>query len=193
MWHHTQYRNRNKHRKTGLTSVKCLGSLGIDMKKSSPEEPRLALASNSASPSQLANPSKTDSPNQSISLSSGSGISKTTGEVGITKTAGETLVPQPHGGALRSGGKLGNKGGGRTPEEIKGSFRKLIAEKGLPWAERLLDAPKTVLCPKCGTEVKPPASDGVRARLLDTATRLLPQQVEHQAVIVIRDADSLSV
>ncbi len=116
----------------------------------------------------------------------------------MAQTAGETtthetgeLVPQEHGGALRWGGT--NKGGGRTPEEIKGSFRKLIAEKGLPWAERLLDAPKTVLCPKCGTEVKPPASDGVRARVLQTATGLLPQQVEHQAVIVIRDADSLSV
>ena len=119
-------------------------------------------------------------------------------EVGESETAGQTptpktgeLVPQAHGGALRWGGT--NKGGGHSPEDIKRSFRKLIAEKGLPWVERMLDAPETVECPKCGTKVQPPVKDGVRARLLDTATRLLPQQVEHQGVVVVVDKDSLSV
>lgn len=118
---------------------------------------------------------------------------------GLGKGRGDTvggtavLIPQKHGGALLPGGQPGNKGGGQSPEAIKGSFRKLIAEKGLPWAERMLDAPKTVACPKCGTMVQPPAADGVRARLLDTATRMLPQKVEHEGVVVIMDADSLSV
>ena len=91
---------------------------------------------------------------------------------GKAKTPRETPPQrnQPGGGYLQTGNP-GNKGGGRSPEEIKGSFRKLIAEKGLPWAERVLDAPETAQCPKCGTEVKAPAADGVRARLLDTATR----------------------
>ena len=117
------------------------------------------------------------------------------GDAGLAQRAAETvdLVPQPHGGALLPGGKLGNKGGGSSPEEIKGSFRKIIAEKGLPWVERMLNAPETVVCPKCGTKVKPPAADGVRARLLDTATRTLPQQVEQQGIVVIVDKDSLSV
>ena len=112
---------------------------------------------------------------------------------GKAETPRETPPPRIfNGGQLRTGNP-GNKGGGRSPEEIKGSFRKLIAEKGLPWAERVLDAPETAQCPKCGTEVKAPAADGVRARLLDTATRLLPQEVEHKGqVTLVADTGSLS-
>ena len=196
MRHHTQYRNKNKHRKIGLTSVKCLGSLGIDMKKSSPEEPRLALASNSASPSQLANPSKTDSPNQSIPLSSGLGIGKTTGVVVNAKSAAVATVPQAHGGALSIGGTPGNKGGGRTPDELRGTIRQIIEEHGLPFLKKVLSATDTVACPHCNGEIKIPNDPKLMAKLLDTGLRTAvgsPVQVEHQAVIVIRDADSLSV
>lgn len=37
----------------------------------------------------------------------------------IRKTAEPVKIPQPHGGALLSGGKPGNKGGGRTAEYVK--------------------------------------------------------------------------
>ena len=57
------------------------------------------------------------------------------------KTTDETTVPQPHGGALRRGGKKGNKGGpGRVPSEVRakclGSFAKRIKV-----AEQIADSP----------------------------------------------------
>lgn len=36
------------------------------------------------------------------------------------------LVPQPHGGALRTGGNPGNRGGGRLPSHVR-----LLAQRGL--------------------------------------------------------------
>ena len=38
------------------------------------------------------------------------------------------LIPQKHGGALLSGGKRGNKGGGRTPNEIRALMREPLAK-----------------------------------------------------------------
>lgn len=43
------------------------------------------------------------------------------------QTAEPELVPQPHGGALLSGGKPGNKGGGRTPDEFKRRMAELAS------------------------------------------------------------------
>ncbi len=41
--------------------------------------------------------------------------------------SGVILVPQPHGGALASGGKVGNRGGhGRRPDRIKKLAQKLL-------------------------------------------------------------------
>ncbi len=78
---------------------------------------------------------------------------------------------QPGGGYLRSGNP-GNKGGsGRTPDEIKGTFRQILDEHGIPWVIKILSAARTVACPKCGADVEPPAADGVAARLTDTLTR----------------------
>lgn len=52
----------------------------------------------------------------------------------MAKSADETtepekpeLVPQPHGGALRTGGKPGNKGGGRPPDEFKRRMAELAS------------------------------------------------------------------
>jgi hypothetical protein len=40
---------------------------------------------------------------------------------------GVTLVPQPHGGALKPGGTIGNRGGhGRRPDRIKRLAQKLL-------------------------------------------------------------------
>ena len=166
------------------------------MKKSLPKEPKLALASNSASPSQLANLSKTGSPNQSIPLSSGSEISKTTGVVVVANTPRGTRPPRIfNGGQLRTGNP-GNKGGGDTPDQLRGTIRQIIKEHGLPFLKTALSATGTVTCPHCDGEVEVPADPKLMAKLLDTGLRTTvgsPVQVEHQAVIVVRDADSLSV
>ena len=48
------------------------------------------------------------------------------------KTAAKTaVVLQKHGGALLTGGVPGNKGGGRPPNELRGSMRDIL-DKGLP-------------------------------------------------------------
>ncbi len=39
-------------------------------------------------------------------------------------------VPQPHGGALYSGGISGNKGGGRIAGEIRASLRQTLVDHG---------------------------------------------------------------
>lgn len=45
------------------------------------------------------------------------------------KSAGPDLVPQPHGGALLSGGVPGNKGGtGRPPSAIRRELRETFAD-----------------------------------------------------------------
>lgn len=42
---------------------------------------------------------------------------------------GAPLIPQPHGGVLRRGGKKGNKGGGRTPDEFKTMMAELASTR----------------------------------------------------------------
>ena len=58
------------------------------------------------------------------------------------KTAAKTaVVPQKHGGALLPGGVAGNKGGGRPPNELRGSMREIL-EKGLPHLEEFATGEK---------------------------------------------------
>lgn len=60
------------------------------------------------------------------------------------KTADErpeapALVPQAHGGALLSGGKPGNRGGGRPPDEFNRRMRELASsEAALAYLEECL-------------------------------------------------------
>lgn len=50
------------------------------------------------------------------------------------------LNPQPHGGALRIGGKPGNAGGtGRPPDRIREWYREIISTKGVEFAEALFE------------------------------------------------------
>ena len=51
------------------------------------------------------------------------------------------MVPQKHGGALLPGGVPGNKGGGRPPNELRGSMREIL-EKGLPHLEEFATGEK---------------------------------------------------
>lgn len=50
------------------------------------------------------------------------------------------LIPRPNGrGALLSGGQLGNKGGGRSPSELREALRGRLDAKGLAALDRVLD------------------------------------------------------
>ena len=98
------------------------------------------------------------------------------------------LIPQKHGGALLAGGKRGNRGGGRTPDELRGTIRQIIDKHGLPYLEAALSATGTVTCPHCDGEVEVPADPKLMAKLLDTGLRISvgPQvQVEHQATVLL--------
>ena len=117
--------------------------------------------------------------------------------VGKAESAAERpdLIPQKHGGALLSGGTPGQKGGGRTPDEIRGTLRQILDEHGIPWARDVLSAPRTVTC-ECGASIEPPASDAVKAKLGDTFLRVAvpsQQEVQHKGrVTLVADTGSLS-
>ena len=57
------------------------------------------------------------------------------------KTTAVTTVPQKHGGALKSGGTPGNKGGGRPSNALRGSLREILDE-GLPHLKRFVTGEK---------------------------------------------------
>ena len=66
------------------------------------------------------------------------------------------MVVQEHGGALKSGGTPGNKGGtGRPPNELRGTLREIL-ERGLPVLEGYVEGRVPVKmvgkCEKCGHE-----------------------------------------
>ena len=66
------------------------------------------------------------------------------------------MVAQEHGGALKSGGTPGNKGGtGRPPNELRGTLREIL-ERGLPVLEGYVEGRVPVKmvgkCEKCGHE-----------------------------------------
>lgn len=54
------------------------------------------------------------------------------------ESAGPVLVPQAHGGALLSGGKPGNRGGGRPKAAIRADLLRILDEYGIPHAEAVL-------------------------------------------------------
>ncbi len=107
------------------------------------------------------------------------------------KTENVELVPQPHGGALLAGGKPGNKGGGRTPSEIRELMRKPLA-KLLPIITEIAEAKdtQTVTCPKCGEKFEATswvkASDKLKA--VDLLARYgigTSKEVEHKGMVLL--------
>ena len=141
---------------------------------------------------------KTKGKEVGLALATTSLIDSSKGDEGDnTVSAGRTpaLVPQDHGGALLAGGQLGNKGGGKTPDEIRGTLRQILDEHGIPWARDVLSAPRTVTC-ECGASIEPPASDAVKAKLGDTFLRVAvpsQQEVQHTGrVTLVADTGTLS-
>lgn len=45
------------------------------------------------------------------------------------ENSGPELIPQPHGGAILSGGWPGNAGGGRPPSVVRAAMREALAER----------------------------------------------------------------
>jgi hypothetical protein len=71
------------------------------------------------------------------------GLGKPSGDPGPSDPEPPTPVtlhyrPQLHGGALLSGGKPGNRGGGRKPGQTVDRIRELIAEYGVDLVEQVL-------------------------------------------------------
>ena len=94
------------------------------------------------------------------------------GDTGIANTSAET--PTTRNPNLRIGNP-GNKGGGRTPEAIRGTFRQIIEEHGIPWVMRVLSGEEGV-------------EPGVKTRLLDTLVRAAigtQQVVEHKGTVLL--------
>lgn len=90
-------------------------------------------------------------------------------------TTGVTKVPQPHGGALNSGGTPGNRGGlGRPSSEIKARLRGSFYDR-IPTLEGIADGavPMRQVCTQCGFSpdndepVTLPAATADRLRALD--------------------------
>lgn len=85
-----------------------------------------------------------------------------------------TLVKQPHGGALRTGGKPGNAGGsGRPPSELRARLRGAMADR-IPVIEDIADGQVMqrkefpvisvlhhVHCPKCGGDLHMNCTDAI--------------------------------
>jgi hypothetical protein len=70
--------------------------------------------------------------------------------------SGTHLIPQPHGGALLSGGVVGHKGGpGRPPAQLRGDFRD-VAELGIDvlrgYVLGRVPVKMVGQCEKCGHE-----------------------------------------
>lgn len=81
------------------------------------------------------------------------------------ETAGQTaalprLVPQPHGGALLTGGQPGNRGGRRYKDDTIEQLGELIAEKGPAVVRQimtgLVEYEFRGICTKCGQESEEP-------------------------------------
>ena len=108
------------------------------------------------------------------------------------------LVPQPHGGALRHGNP-GNKGGGRTPNEIRELMRQPLATL-LPIITRIAEAPdvEEVECPNCNEKVEVPSyrKDGDKLKAVDLLARYgigTRQEIEHKGqVTLVADTGGLS-
>lgn len=71
-----------------------------------------------------------------------------------------TLIPQPHGGAILSGGTPGQTPGpGRPRDEVRAALREIAAGKGVKFLDSLMDGEVPVrfvgTCPHCGKESRP--------------------------------------
>jgi hypothetical protein len=93
---------------------------------------------------------------------------------GRKKTAVQTvaaLVPQPHGGALLTGGKPGNKGGGRPADKVRAKLVKLARGKGYRFLSSLLDGEVDVrffgTCAKCKERQELPDDPDTLDKILD--------------------------
>lgn len=63
---------------------------------------------------------------------------------GINGENNGARLAQPHGGALRAGGTLGNRGGsGRPPNELRRGLRDILEGGGLKRLEKILVNPKS--------------------------------------------------
>lgn len=75
-------------------------------------------------------------------------------EVEVNDPHGE-LVPQPHGGALRKGGKPGNAGGGRPSNEARRKAGEVLSAVMDRYAEMVTGRVEVEIaetCPECGYE-----------------------------------------
>ncbi len=116
-----------------------------------------------------------------------------------TTTDSKELIPQEHGGALLRGGKPGNKGGGRTPSELRALMRKPLA-KLLKVVKRIAEATdvETVMCPHCNEKVEVPSyrKDSDKLKAVDLLAKYgigTCKEVEHQGrVTLVADTVSLS-
>ncbi len=105
---------------------------------------------------------------------------KTAGKSAVAASAVPVLIPQPHGGALASGGIPGNPGGGRPKNEIRERLRGIAFGKGLGFLEETLDGKVSVRlvgkCEHCGEET---AMDPVwQKMLLDRISASVDQRLK---------------
>ena len=112
------------------------------------------------------------------------------------ETKAVELIPQEHGGALRRGNP-GNKGGGRTPNEIRALMRQPLA-KLLPIITDIAEAKdiQEVTCPHCNE--KHEVVSWLKAREKLQAVDLLArygigtrQEVETTGITVVIDTKSV--
>ena len=116
---------------------------------------------------------------------------------GTDSKVGE-LIPQDHGGALRVGNP-GNKGGGRTPDELRALFREPLA-KLLPVVEQIAEAKdiQEVTCPHCDEklEVVSWLKAGDKLKAVDLLARYgigSRQELQHTGrVTLVADTGGLS-
>ena len=103
------------------------------------------------------------------------------------------LIPQPHGGALLSGGKPGHRGvlTGRPREVIRERLSGVMEHHGVDTLTEILTAPRErfVTCSKCGheMEVKPPSSDADRIRATDIAGKYSVGTITEVSADQVRD------
>src|SRR5574340_885319 len=102
---------------------------------------------------------------------------RTPGE--MPQSAGSTmpvLIPQPHGGALLSGGVPGNRGGGRLKDEIRQRLQRVTDEQGVAFLEDVLAGRVTVefvgTCPNCHAETRGSDMSAAYLERLEAAARV---------------------
>jgi len=93
------------------------------------------------------------------------------------QTAAPALIPQPHGGALLSGGVPGNKGGGRIADEVRGLARGGFADnlpRAIAIASGMVDIKLRKVCEHCGLPPKSSEPEPVNVRAaIDSSLKAL--------------------